>query len=102
MKPGNHYLEISLNDNIILKVSESRNYLKSIGINGEIIEIPGHSEDSVSLILDEGSAFTGDLRPPMAVTEEARSQAENSWAEIRSFDVKTVYPGHGPVQQIGD
>ena len=101
MKPGNHYLEISLNDNIILKVSESRNYLKSIGINGEIIETPGHTEDSVSLIMDEGSAFTGDLTPLMGVTDEARSQVEASWARIRSFGVKTVYPGHGPVIKIG-
>lgn len=100
MKAGNHYLEINLDDNIILKASESRNYLKSIGINGEILETPGHSEDSVSLILDEGSAFTGDLRPPMAVTKAARSQAEKSWAKIRSFHVKTIYPGHGPAQQI--
>jgi glyoxylase-like metal-dependent hydrolase (beta-lactamase superfamily II) len=102
MKPANHYLEISLDGNTLLKASESRNYLKSIGISGKIIETPGHSEDSVSLILDGGSAFTGDLRPQMAVTEEARSQTENSWAKIRSFDVRTIYPGHGPVQQIGD
>ena len=100
MKPGDHYLEISLDGNINLKASESRKYLKSIGIDGEIIETPGHSEDSVSLILDEDSAFTGDLRPPMAVTDEARSQTENSWSKIQSFDVKTIYPGHGPAQKI--
>ena len=100
MKPANHK-EISLVGNINLKANESRKYLKSIRIDGEIIETPGHSQDSISLVLDAGSAFTGDWQSPMAATDESREQVEASWAKIRSFKVKTIYAGHGPVQLIG-
>jgi endoribonuclease LACTB2 len=100
MKPANHYHDISLEGNINLKASESQKFLGSIGVNGEIIETPGHSDDSITLVLDEGTAFTGDLTAPTAVTDESRSQVELSWAKIRSFKVKTIYPGHGPVQRI--
>lgn len=101
MKPANQYVEISPDDNSIIKASASREFLKSIWIEGEIIATPGHSDDSVSLVLDEGSAFTGDLTPPMAATDQAREQVEQSWAKIRALHVKTVYPGHGPLQKIG-
>jgi hypothetical protein len=32
-----------------------------LGMESEIVPTPEHSDDSVSLILDEGMAFTGDL-----------------------------------------
>lgn len=100
MKPSDHYREINLEGNIQLKSSESRKFLQSIGVKGEIIYTPGHTQDSVTLVLDEGIAFTGDLTPPIVVAEEARSQVEASWAKIRSYGVKTICPGHGPVPQI--
>jgi ribonuclease/clavin/mitogillin len=97
MKPEQHYQEISLYGNIDLSADASHKFLAGIGIRGEIISTPGHSEDSVSLILDEGMAFTGDLTNLMVVTEEARRQVEESWAKIRAHHVRTIYPGHGPV-----
>ena len=96
MKPEQNYQEISLYGNIDLSAAASRQFLAGIGIRGEIISTPGHSEDSVSLILDEGIAFTGDLTNLMVVTEEARRQVEASWAEIRARHARTIYPGHGP------
>ncbi len=97
MKPKDHYREISLEGNIQLSAEASRSFLRSIGISGEIIYTPGHSEDSVTLILDEGIAFTGDLPNPTAAPGEPGSEIERSWTKIRSFRVKTVYPAHGPV-----
>src|SRR5687768_12760828 len=38
------YMEITKNDNLILKVEDSRKFLASIGIAGEIIPTPGHSD----------------------------------------------------------
>ena len=46
---------------IIISCEQSREFLNGLGIDGEIIYTPGHSEDSISLILDNGSAFVGDL-----------------------------------------
>lgn len=101
MKPSNHYREISLAGNINLNVDESRRFLRSMEVSGEIISTPGHSDDSVALVLDDGIAFTGDLPTPMAAIEAARDQVERSWAKIRSLRVKTIYPAHGRVHPIG-
>ena len=101
MKPADRYVDIRLDDNLNLTIAESRDFLRGIGIEGEIISTPGHSDDSITLILDEGIAFTGDLLGPMHVADEARPQAELSWAMIRSHHVKTIYPGHGPIRPFG-
>ena len=45
------------------ETNESREFLRSIGIEGEIISTPSHSEDSISVILDCGDCFVGDLEP---------------------------------------
>ncbi len=95
MKPEHHYHDISQAGNLDLTEAKSRVFLKSIGLDGEIISTPGHSDDSVTLILDEGIAFTGDLPPQNAVTEEERAKVEESWAKIRAWNVKTVYRAHG-------
>ncbi|WP_269851516.1 MBL fold metallo-hydrolase [Methanosarcina horonobensis] len=55
------YKPINLEDNIIITLSESRKVLQSIGLSGEVIHTPGHSGDSISVFLDSGDAFIGDL-----------------------------------------
>ena len=101
MKPTDGYQEISLYGNIDLAVAESRKFLLGIGISGEIISTPGHSEDSVTLILDDGSAFTGDLTRPEQAVEESIEEVERSWAKLRAHQVKKIYPGHGSVWSLG-
>jgi glyoxylase-like metal-dependent hydrolase (beta-lactamase superfamily II) len=98
MKPQNNYVDIDLTDNINVSLDDSRAFLARLSIHGEIIATPGHSDDSVTLILDEGAAFTGDLPPPFMADET--SIIQQSWQKIRAFGVKTVYPGHGPVGHI--
>ncbi len=81
----------------LLKFSESRNFLSKLGLAGEIISTPGHSDDSLTLILDEGYAFTGDLHPPQMVTESELETTQRSWEKIRAHPVTQIYPGHGNV-----
>lgn len=99
MKPVNRYVDITHDDNIPLTFADSRRFLASIGIAGEIIPTPGHSDDSVTLILDEGAAFTGDLTAPMFV-DETQTTARNSWQTIAAHNVKMIYPGHGPIHPL--
>ncbi|MBO7363597.1 MAG: MBL fold metallo-hydrolase, partial [Lachnospiraceae bacterium] len=47
----------------VISINESRNVLGEIGIDGEIIATPGHSDDSISLLLGSGELFVGDLNP---------------------------------------
>ncbi|MCX5969927.1 MAG: hypothetical protein NTV14_00155 [Coprothermobacterota bacterium] len=51
----------------------------SIGLQGEIVSTPGHSADSISVVLDEGIAFTSDLLSPFMVSPGEAGSAEESW-----------------------
>jgi len=101
IKPADQYLDITMHDNVTISFDESRSVLSRIGIAGEIVPTPGHSDDSVSLLLDDGSVFTGDLTlPVLAGADEARVVAA-SWQRLREGGATRVYPGHGPVWQLG-
>jgi ribonuclease/clavin/mitogillin len=99
-KPRDHYLDISLEGNLILPFSHSRALLASIGIQGEILPTPGHSEDSVALLLEDGSAFTGDLTPPEAAWGDAANTVTASWQLLKDHGARVVYPGHGEIRPI--
>ena len=98
-RPQYPYVDITLENNVNVRSAESRAFLGQLGLEGEIILTPGHSDDSVTLILDCGAAFTGDLPPP-GIFGDPQHPAEASWALIRAHHVHTVYPGHGPPGQI--
>ena len=58
-KPQDQYVAITTHDNVVISFAESRPLLLAMGIAGEIVHTPGHSEDSVSLVLDDGAALRG-------------------------------------------
>ena len=60
IKPTDNYVGITGDDNLVLPIDQSRAFLSGLGISGEIVHTPGHSHDSVSLVLDHGAAFTGE------------------------------------------
>jgi glyoxylase-like metal-dependent hydrolase (beta-lactamase superfamily II) len=101
IKPQDQYVDITMHDNITISCAESRSVLERIGIPGEIVHTPGHSDDSVSLLLDDGSAFTGDLTPLGFIGVEDAAVVSASWRLLRERGATRVYPGHGPVRQIG-
>jgi glyoxylase-like metal-dependent hydrolase (beta-lactamase superfamily II) len=100
IKPQDNYVEISLHDNVTITCAESRSLLERIGIPGEIIHTPGHSDDSVSLLLNDGSVFTGDLTHPAFISVEDPAVVNASWQLLRERGATRVYPGHGPVRQM--
>jgi glyoxylase-like metal-dependent hydrolase (beta-lactamase superfamily II) len=100
-KPQDNFLDITLDGNITISFDESRGLLDQIGLAGEILPTPGHSDDSVSLLLDDGSVFTGDLTPlPFAAEDEAGKLVAASWRLLRDHGGTMVYPGHGPMRPI--
>jgi endoribonuclease LACTB2 len=94
------YRDIEIDDAALLACAESRALLAQIGIAGEVLHTPGHSDDSVSLVLDEGIAFTGDLPAVIGSDEPPYDLVNQSWRVLRAHGVKQVYPGHGPVRPI--
>jgi glyoxylase-like metal-dependent hydrolase (beta-lactamase superfamily II) len=101
-KPHDHYVEISLDDNLVIACDESRALLAEIGVPGEIVHTPGHSDDSVSLLLNDGSAFTGDLTPPSAAWGDDAAAVLASWRTLRERGATRVYPAHGPVWLLAE
>ena len=85
----------------VISCAESRSFLKQLGIAGEIVRTPSHSPDSVSLILDDGSCFVGDLEP----LEYLAAYGENEelgadWKLVLSFDPKRIFYAHANDKEI--
>jgi glyoxylase-like metal-dependent hydrolase (beta-lactamase superfamily II) len=98
-KPADRYVDITLDGNVTISCDQSRAVLAEIGIAGEILHTPGHSDHCVSLLLDDGSAFTGDLPPEFLAFDNPA--ALRSWRLLVERGATRVYPAHGPVRPIG-
>ena len=79
---------------IVISCEQSRKFLKDLGIDGEIIYTPGHSDDSISLILDQGIAFVGDLYDLNSATLFNDKKINDSWKKILSHNIKKICYGH--------
>ena len=78
--------------------------LAGYGIPGKIIYTPGHSMGSVSVLLETGDAFVGDLAmnefplrlsPGLPIFAEDMEKVKASWRRLLGEGAKTVYPAHG-------
>lgn len=78
----------------VISIDDSRNILKGIGLDGEIIYTPGHSDDSISLVLDEGAVFVGDLNPIYELELHKGSEIEKSWNKIFALKPGEINYGH--------
>ncbi len=84
-----------VDDNVkCIRIEESRELLSKIGISGEIISTPGHSDDSISLWIDSGELFVGDLNPLYELELHKGTQIEKSWNRLLKLKPGTVYYGH--------
>ncbi len=99
-KPGDKYVDITMYDNVVISFAESRAVLQRMSIAGEILQTPGHSDDSVSLLLDDGSVFTGDLTHPALAGADDAGVVGASWRLLRNRGAVRVYPGHGPMRPL--
>jgi len=75
-------------------IEESRAVLKELGLNGQVFHTPGHSDDSISLWLDEGALFVGDLNPLYELELHKGTQIGESWEKLLTLQPKTIYYGH--------
>ena len=91
--PKANFKDITAGSNLVLNESQSRDFLKTIGLSGELISTPGHSDDSVTLILEEGFAFPGDLHPSFMNIDDVRTR--ESWDKIHQHKITRIFPGHG-------
>ena len=82
-------------------IDESRDLLSEIGIKGEIIHTPGHSDDSISLWLDkERALFVGDLNPLYELEMHKGTQIAQTWEKLLALKPKRVYYGHARTAEL--
>ncbi len=71
-------------------------------LQGKIIDTPGHTADSISLLLNDGSLFCGDAAmnglPSLhriTIWAEDKTDFLKSWETIIALRPNLIYPGHG-------
>ena len=85
----------------LISCSESRALLKVHGIGGEILHTPSHSQDSVSLLLDDGSCLVGDLEPLAYLAGYDENPAlKNDWEQILRQHPKRILYAHANEQSL--
>ena len=62
-EPYLNYKSINESKGEILSFADASSFLFSIGIKGDIMPAPSHSEDSIIITLDDGTVIAGDLEP---------------------------------------
>jgi glyoxylase-like metal-dependent hydrolase (beta-lactamase superfamily II) len=75
-----------------------------IDLDGKIIETFGHSDDSISVVLDDGDCFAGDAAANFLqfagtrhciIYIEDLEQYYKSWSTLLEAGAKQIYPAHG-------
>lgn len=96
-----NYTPIDMDKAAVISFDESRAFLKDLGINGEIISTPSHSRDSISLILDSGECFVGDLEPREYLDGyEDNESLQKDWDRICTYSPKLIYYAHANQKQL--
>jgi len=95
---------VRLAERDIVIEGDNDSFLKGIGIDGVILHTPGHTRDSVSVLLSDGRAFVGDAamnflrwtgvghRP---IYIEDINTVYESWRKLRERGARVIYPAHG-------
>lgn len=82
-------------------ISESRKLLAELGISGEVLHTPGHSDDSISLWLDkEKTLLVGDLNPLYELEMHKGTLTEQSWEKLLALSPKTVCYAHAKAAEL--
>lgn len=81
----------------VISCAQSRAFLEELGIRGEIISTPSHSADGVSLILDGGDCFVGDLEPASYIEAYGEgSPLSEDWKLITDHGPRVIHCAHRP------
>ena len=98
------YPPLAVTDKDIVISGDDFDLLKSIGIEGKILHTPGHSKDSISVVLSDGNTFVGDAamnflnfcgikyRP---IFVEDIDLVFESWQKLAEHGAEQIYPAHG-------
>jgi hydroxyacylglutathione hydrolase len=84
------------------RLLEDSDSLAGYGLPGVVVHTPGHTSGSCCLLLEDGTAFVGDMlsagkEPHLQRTFVEDAEAlRRSYARLRELRLAKVYAGHGP------
>jgi glyoxylase-like metal-dependent hydrolase (beta-lactamase superfamily II) len=87
-----------------ITVDDSGTSLEPFGISGKVLHTPGHTPGSMSVLLDTGDAFVGDLAmngfparpgPGMPTLGDDANEVKMSWRLLLDSGAKKIFPAHG-------
>lgn len=100
-RDGISYFPIDELSATVISCEESREFLSCMGIHGRMVHTPSHSEDSISLVLDDGNCFVGDLEPlEYLEAYQENTSLKSDWDHILSLHPKRIFYAHMPEKQL--
>lgn len=87
---------------LYVAIKDSRRLLSGIGISGEVLYTPGHTDDSISLWLDDRSLFVGDLNPLYELSMHQNTQIGDMWEKLLQRNPRVIYYGHAAETIVQD
>lgn len=71
-------------------------------LGARVVELPGHTQDSIGLLFEKEVFFSGDAvmngfpsRHHISIWIENLTDYKRSWEKMMTLDFKKVYPSHG-------
>ncbi|WP_028612558.1 MBL fold metallo-hydrolase [Paenibacillus harenae] len=95
MKKFQDFKKIVINPQNIINENDKPSFTERLGIPGYILHTPGHSDDSISIVIERLGIFIGDLPFQNNMNIESNGKVDTSWSQLRSTNEKHVFPGHG-------
>jgi glyoxylase-like metal-dependent hydrolase (beta-lactamase superfamily II) len=101
---GKTFPALTLTDRDIVVEGDNETFLKKIGVDGVVLHTPGHSRDSISVLLSDGTAFVGDAAMNLLWWTGSRHRpvgfddintVYESWQKLRERGARVIYPAHG-------
>lgn len=100
-EPYLNYKPIDESKAQILSFDDSRSFLDSLGINGDIFPVQSHSPDSICVASDDGTFIVGDLEP-LEYLEAYKDNypLRNDWNSILKQNPKLLLYAHANEKRI--
>jgi glyoxylase-like metal-dependent hydrolase (beta-lactamase superfamily II) len=88
------FVPIRVEPGDVTLAGDGRAELRALGFAGRVLLTPGHSDDSLTLLLDDGQAFVGDLPAPLFAAGDRAPAVRASWQALLDAGARTIYPSH--------
>jgi glyoxylase-like metal-dependent hydrolase (beta-lactamase superfamily II) len=99
---GKHEFPVVKVDNDTLLWNGKNQFFKEMGIELEIISLPGHTSDSIGLLTNDGLLLCGDASANgfpsikrIIIWIENLEDYKKSWNRMIESSAKEIYPSHG-------